>query len=439
MDTVTPISICPHLAGSADECYVWFTGHATECHWVCPTCVASYPALPAGMLQATDVLIEYCRNEASWSWEGIVGKPEVKQRASSLGFTHQDYSLPSSGAGRWVDIQPDSDTDDQWFLLSADGDLAVTNFRRGEFKILFRLRELGFDVDDETGLCVSSLHDYGAIYQTSNRHACVFTLETGVITARIDRGEYHPENSSFPIAFFQASGRTLLVAATNWNRLDIIDPSTGTVLTNREPPSYKRDEPRQLHYLDYFHAQVVISPDGRWIVDNGWVWHPWGYVRSWNICDWLEQNPWESEDGPSTRTLAGRAYYWDGALCWVDDSTVAIWGFGRDDEWLIPAVCLFDVRNGCETRWFPGPECRRPRAWPPKKLAPSLFFDRYLFSVHDEQGTSVWDVSTGERLLEDSSFAPICYHARSMEFLSLRPGGVRLSRLTTVAPAPDTI
>jgi hypothetical protein len=423
-----PILICPHLAAAPGGYHVWFTGRGIDCHWVCPTCAASYPDRPVELVQVTEASFERCQTKASCS--GICGSPEVKRRPSSLSFMHEEFSLSSFSNERWIDAQPNLRSDAEWYLVSASGDFSVTNPRRGEFKILYRLTDLGFEIDDETALCVSSGNDYGAIYQVSNSHACVFNLRTGAVTARISRGDYGIENSSFPIAFFESAGRPLMVAATDWNRLDIIDPATGALLTDRGPTSYRRGEQQPPHYLDYFHAGISVSPDATSVVDNGWFWHPLGIVRSWNLRDWLERNPWESEDGPSLKTLAARAYYWDGPTCWIDDSTIAIWGWGDDDEQLIPAVRLFDVRTGRETHWFPGPDCRRPGAWPPKKLVPSLFFDRYLFSVHDEQGTAVWDISSGERLLQDSSLIPKCYHLRSREFLSLSPNGIRLSRLT---------
>jgi hypothetical protein len=380
------------------------------------------------LIEVSDALLENCKSDASWS--GICGRPEIKSRPSSLSFSHVECSLRLPAGDRLIDIQPNVKSLGEWLVLLASGDLAVTNPRRGEFAVAHHVRELGFEIDDETALCISQNYDYCAIFGVSKRFACVVDLRTGAITARIDRGEYRPENSHFPIAFFQSKGRTLLVVATDWNRLDVVEPASGIRLTERGPTSYHKGEQRPPHYLDYFHAQITVSPDGNWVVDNGWVWAPWGIVRSWSLSDWLEWNPWESEDGSSLKTLVGRAYYWDGPVCWVDDATIAIWGLGDDDEWLISAVRLFDVRDGRQLNWFPGPEARRPRAWPPKKLATSLFFDEHLFSVKDERGIAVWDVSSGERLLADPSFAPIHYHPGSKEFLTRTPDGIQLSRLT---------
>lgn len=125
-----------------------------------------------------------------------------------------------------------------------------------------------------------------------------------------------------------------------------------------------------------------------------------------------------------------RAYFWDGPHCWITDSTVAIWGWGRDNEWLLPAISLFDVRDGHEIGWFPGPECRQTGAWPPKKSAQSLYFDQYLFCVHEKHGTMVWDINTGERLHQDLTLMPIAYHPTSKEFITVSADAIRLSWLS---------
>ncbi|NOX57919.1 MAG: hypothetical protein GXP29_03560 [Planctomycetes bacterium] len=292
------------------------------------------------------------------------------------------------------------------------------------------LRELSFEIDDGTGLLLSSRFDYGVIFQTFGEHACVFELSTGAITAHISRGKYLTGVSHYSVAFLEINERSLIVVATDWNRLDIIDPSSGHCLTGRSPTSHNEGEQPPKHYLDYFHGQLFVSPKGNWIVDNGWVWHPIGLVRSWNLHAWLNRNPWESEDGPSLQTLADWFYFMNGPVCWIDDSTIAIWGWGSDDDWLIPAVRLFDLPSGQETRWFPGPKTRSKWELPRKKIAPSMFFDSYLFSIHDDFGTAVWDVFSGEQLLQDSSLNPVQYHPGSKEFLSVASDGILLSTLS---------
>jgi hypothetical protein len=398
-----PSSICPHVAAVPDEYFVWFTGRGCEHYWVCGPCAKKYPEPPNGMLEATDELYRRCEPEVSW--EGICGKPEVRLRESSLHFVHAMLSLQDLRWGSWVDVQPAQMSNGKWIVILSSGHVAELFPREKDFKVLYRLKDVPFDFDAETGLCVSPKLDYGVVYQASNRLACVFDMASGKVTAQIDRGEYRPVNSFFPISFFESNGRTLLVAATAWNRLDVLDPATGVILTERGPTSYAKGEEPPAHYLDYFHAQLLISPENSWIVDNGWHWHPVGAITTWSLRDWLNSNAWESEDGPSRK------------------------GFGGADGRMVPAASLYDVRSGTMLRWFPGPECRLPRAWPPKKLQTSLFFDRYLFSANEERGTMVWDVATGECLHHDPSLIPIGYHPGSKEFLSITSGGVRFSRL----------
>ncbi len=94
-----------------------------------------------------------------------------------------------------------------------------------------------------------------------------------------------------------------------------------------------------------------------------------------------------------------------------------MWGYGQDDEWLIPAAWLFDVASGEEVRWFAGP-------------TGTLVFDTYLFSLSEQSGTAVWDATTGERPLLDPALRPTRYHHGAKQFLTLLPdGSFQLSRL----------
>jgi hypothetical protein len=121
-------------------------------------------------------------------------------------------------------------------------------------------------------------------------------------------------------------------------------------------------------------------------------------------------------------------------MCWVNDQTLAIWGYGRDDEWLIPAAKLCDAATGNKLKWFAGPEIadQDDLGWR-EGLADArgaLFFDRYLFSSSSRYGLGVWDVADGARVHHDAQLAPIRYHPRTREFLSILPEGVcRCSRL----------
>jgi hypothetical protein len=201
-------------------------------------------------------------------------------------------------------------------------------------------------------------------------------------------------------------------------------PDTGELLTSRTIEKYREGDRRlPPHYLDYFHCGLTVSPDDRWIVDDGWHWHPMGYVRSWDLHRWRHENAFESEDGPSARSFRHVAYLWDVPRCFVGDRTLAAWGFGGDDEWMIPAADIYDVTSGKRVRWFAGP----PRG--------QFFFDRNLV-VAGPEGTTVWDVETGERLLDEPGFRPLAFHGGDRRYLSLRDGRIVVSELADTSGGP---
>ncbi len=419
-----PISRCEHLFQVAGQSFhLWFTGRGTDHHWVCDACAKAYPDLPE-LFPISDSTVE-----SAYSPGGILGKPAFPERDIGLRIEIERFPSPFAEAlvTPWLNIQPDLTSPGRWFVLLRSGEIAVFHPREQSFRILFQL-DPGFVPDEETAFHLDTSSSYGALCQCNARLACVFDMRTGAVTRRIERGDYYPEHCRFPLAFFaDSSGRPLMVAATDWNILDIFDPSDGRILTTRTLEAQGGNPERQA--LDYFHASLSVSPDGRWIADYGWVWHPFGDIRTWNLLDWLESNPWESESGPSLGSTAIRAYYWDGPLCWVNETTLAIWGWGDDDELLLPAVCFYDVAAREERGWFPGPEAQRLDHFSVKHRPPTLFFDDYLFCVHEAHGFAVWDIADGARLLHEPSLTPRHYHPGSKEFISISGETVILTRM----------
>lgn len=149
---------------------------------------------------------------------------------------------------------------------------------------------------------------------------------------------------------------------------------------------------------------------------------------------WLKTNVWESEDGASMKSLCCRDYFWDGPMCWVDQRTVAVWGFGDDDILNIRCVCLFDVESGAEKEAFFGPACGNVHvSGMETAVQPNegrLTFDRWLYSWMPGGPFCIWDIADGARLLEEQNFSPLGYHPVTKEFLSILPDGTL--RLSTV-------
>ncbi len=179
-------------------------------------------------------------------------------------------------------------------------------------------------------LRVSRNGELAAVANTYGHKGAVLDLATGKAKMPLVRDKYHEDVSCFPLAFVDLGKRLLVIHGTAWNRLDISDARTGTLLTERGPTTYKRGEARPEHYLDYFHCSLSVSPGQQFVAGNGWVWQPSGRVDTWSIPRWVNENAWESEDGLSKRRLCWREYYWDGPLCWLDDQRLTVWGYGQD-------------------------------------------------------------------------------------------------------------
>jgi hypothetical protein len=226
------------------------------------------------------------------------------------------------------------------------------------------------------------------------------------VTLSLDGGSYHPETVPFSLAFTRHHGRTAVIHRTSWNRLDASDAATGELLTSREPTSYRRGEARPGHYLDYFHGALHLSPGGRWAADDGWVWHPVGIPAVWDVRRWLEDDVWESEDGPSRRWLCQRAYHWDTPMCWAGENLLAISGIGNDDDAMLQGVRIFDVSSGAQVAAFAGP------------AGPLFAAGGRLYSAAPD-GLDVWDVHTGERTGTIPGFVPAGLHPDAGELAGI--------------------
>jgi hypothetical protein len=236
----------------------------------------------------------------------------------------------------------------------------------------------------------------------------------------LDGGDYHPETVPFSFAFVRWQGSVVVIHRTAWNRLDVSDASTGQLLSDRNPTSYRQGEERPQHYLDYFHGGLYLSPSGKHILDDGWVWHPVGIPVIWSIDCWLTANAWESEDGPTRKEVCARSYYWDHGIAWLDDEKLAIAGIGDDDAEMIDGVRIFDITS----TGSPGRQWRSDWLWRQeitKFAGPAgKFFstkDRLYSSAED--GLSMWDVGVGARTGHIANFRPTHHHRSARELVQL--------------------
>lgn len=386
--------VCRHLhAGPQDLGYAErFTGRGREIEYVCKLC---YEAPAAELVDACTA----CREQLE-SWEGIVGKPQIVDEDRGIWFEPRRIAL---AVPELVDVQPVGTAERAlWMGVTREGEVLQLDLDRGVSEVVARANA----PYGQPMLRVSRDGMFVAVVERKGTLGVVFERATGR-SLPLERENYHAQQCTFPIAFVSRGERQLLVWAPTWNRLDIIDARTSEIVTQRASPQWTDRNERPAHYLDYFHAGIVLSPDERWIADNGWMWAPQGAVVTWSVDRWLE-NAWESEDGASKRMLCYRDYYWDGPLAWIDNTRLAVYGYGLDDEWLVPAVRMFDVTTGNELGWFPGPRGE-------------LACDRELYSV-DADGVAVWDIARGTRIARAAVRGR--WHPGTRSFLSLEDGVV---------------
>jgi len=417
-DSVEIGEICVHLLQSYFGSYTItycrrFTGRGSECILVCPDCAKASLGELSGKLWK---ICKACQDDltlGNFCME-TVGLPEFFRREEGLTLLHKEISIPQLISEQILDVKPVEEGNvGQWMVLTANQDLWRVDMQSGKAEKLINLtsEQMGF-----SKLEISNDGRFAAIYKINGRYGCVVDTSVMQISMRLDHGLL--AGNRFPLSFFEMENRTLLIHATNLNRLDISDPCNGVLITKREFPKYSQEKP-QPRFLVYFHGKLCVSPDGMWIAENGEIDHyKVGYSATWSLHRWLKENPWEADDGPSRNIIYERSYFEGGPLCWVDGNKLAVWGEGDDSLLMIPGVQIYDASKGEQIKWIAGPPFG------------DFYFDEYLFSCSDVHGMMAWNVETGECVFQELSLHPVAYSRSMRSFITILSNGVfRLSRL----------
>ena len=426
--------------------------------WLCEPCAE----LPIDRIAGGAICTECFADIAPMVGNGvrIIGNPEVVSRPTQLRFETAIAPVDAVDSASVIGLGPVASKATIWLAVTLRGHLVEMDVASGKSRLIAHLGDPTsglFDEADYPGELVRKheLYELGLSSKSPNsgyahrqvfsglaaelpitvlpaadgafvavcnrwgRRGVVISTATGRTEMRLDRGDYLPEQTQFPVAWVTRGSEPLLVHATAWNRLDVSDLASGFLLTKRGPTSYGDGETKPKHYLDYFHGGLAVSPASARIAEDGWVWHPVGVTASWSLDAWLGGNVWESEDGPSRRSLTQRDHFWDAPICWLNDSELVVWGIGDDDDWMVPGVRVFDAESGRQLRDFGGP-------------IGQLVFDRHLVAYSTTLGTTVWDPQTGERLLASPDVRPLAFHPADHRFISRGDGqSFALSRLVT--------
>lgn len=421
--------LCVHLRNRREPSiqYVkWYVGCGLDAEFLCVPCA---DGREKGVATEATAVCEECFDYATTEVGDLVairGKPETRTRCEHFANVLKETAIPKH-VGLIVDIAPVACAGRSvWLMLADSGVLTRFDADTGDIaRIAF------VDVPPETDhkpwagrvlrrrLHASDNVDFAAVVNDYGRYGSVVDLASGQVTFALDGGDYHPETVPFSFAFAKLKGRVVAIHRTDWNRLDVSDPSSGVLLSVRGPTSYRRGETCPEHYLDYFHGGIYVSPCSSHIVDDGWVWHPVGIPTTWSLDRWLSENVWESEDGSSKKHLCSRDYYWDHAIAWIDEHRVAVGGIGEDDNLMIEGARIFDVTltgsagtrwtSACEISAFAGP-------------AGIFFSDGTWLYSSDERGLSRWDFKGGACTGHLPKFRPTHHHRSAAELVQLIDG-----------------
>lgn len=212
------------------------------------------------------------------------------------------------------------------FLFSAKKEGIIYGITKQASLILFKnavpierweIPDSKIDWKKEIQVQLSPNEQYLSISNTYGQYGLVLDLATSLKVMELNRQDYQVEHSGFPLLFFEKEGKQYLIHATDWNKIDITELDSRRLLTERNNTQYE-----QPHYLDYFYGELHLCPKGKSLLSSGWLWGPASYLRFIELNPWLRENKNQSELG-SPANLCIMSYYWDRALCWVDDSRIA--------------------------------------------------------------------------------------------------------------------
>jgi hypothetical protein len=119
---------------------------------------------------------------------------------------------------------------------------------------------------------------YSVLYTTLGTKGLV--LKQGRLVREINRSYYCANSYEYPIALGRLDdGREVIAyCPEEYNRIEIEELESGRRLTTRDSES-----------PDFFHSRLQISPDGRYLLSAGWVWHPWSSLMVFDLREAIRE------------------------------------------------------------------------------------------------------------------------------------------------------
>ncbi len=148
---------------------------------------------------------------------------------------------------------------------------AGTLYKTTGQKSQLRKYSFGFNFD-----CAINSTDgkYVFIYQKLGTKGLL--IKEGEILREINRSYYQADIYEYPATFLEYDKKTFLVhCPTNYCQLDFEEVETGEIVTK-----VKQRKP-----ADIFHSRLEVSPNGKYLLSKGWVWHPIDVVQVYKVED----------------------------------------------------------------------------------------------------------------------------------------------------------
>jgi predicted NAD-dependent protein-ADP-ribosyltransferase YbiA (DUF1768 family) len=232
-----------------------FTGQGRDHDLLCPACFAALPAAAPLRKLCADCFADMHQGARG----ADAGAPAFRERPTALRFEHRVAPLAAL-ADETLALADVARAPFTWLLLDRSGRIHRVDLARAAAEAGGTVAQGAIDLAGPLVFRAAPDGRLAVVGEARGRRAVVLEPATGRTTMSILRDDYHPEHCRFPLGFFELGGRLLLVHATAWNRLDVSDPATGELLTSRGPTSYQSGEAQPDHYLDYFHAGLLVSP-----------------------------------------------------------------------------------------------------------------------------------------------------------------------------------
>ncbi|MEV1117371.1 hypothetical protein AB0I91_20050 [Actinosynnema sp. NPDC049800] len=248
---------CAHLvAERPPDHYGRFTGVGVAYDRLCEACAKrDDPSLIVLCVGCAERVEDYS-DLVDW-----IGRPEVRHRDGDPGGTWTTADCPVEPVNAWCAAAVPGG----WLVLAETG-LVRVDPTGTSFVAPVPLPAEPSDPRpaDPPRPAVHASPDgrHAAVVTDFGRYGVVLDLVTGTPVLTLDRGDYRYRDTPFPLAFVGSDRDAVVVAATDWNRLDAFDLASGRLLTERVT-TWSGDDLRPEHYLDYFHGALLVDPSGR--------------------------------------------------------------------------------------------------------------------------------------------------------------------------------